>query len=155
MGCTAGILSRCQSDFARGLRYRCRLRICRRRISHAADDVGRHHRQGQSGDLRLRYSAGAARFACFERLWALGCHDRRSTYRTGLLAGDESYDGRQFRFAGVERSRRVGRHQLRPDMAFDDERHCVRSVDLPEHRRRHPLCAVRHRASRRGRLSAR
>ena len=43
----------------------------------------------------------------------------------------------------AERRGRTGRHQFRPHVAFDDERHRLRPCDLPQHRRGHPLRAVR------------
>ncbi len=61
MGPRAGLLSRRQPDAPRGLRLRGRIRVRRRRIPQTADDARRHHRQGQSRNLRLRHSAVAAR----------------------------------------------------------------------------------------------
>ena len=45
--------------------------------------------------------------------------------------------------------------EFRPHMALDDERRGVRRNDLPQHRRRRPIRAVRHRPHRRGGIPVR
>ena len=149
MGPRAGLLSRRQPDAPRGLRLRGRIRVRRRRIPQTADDARRHHRQGQSRNLRLRHSAVAARPLRIEELRPLGHGDRRPQDRAGLLPGDEPHHGRQLRFAGRQRRRRTGGHQFRPHVAFDDERPAIRPRDLPQYRRRHPLRALHDRPHRR------
>ena len=85
---------------------------------------------------------------------AKGHGDRRPQDRAGLLPGDEPHHGRQFGIAGAERRGRTHRHQFRPHVAFDDERHRLRPCDLPQHRRGHPLRAVRCGPCRRSGLPA-
>ena len=86
--------------------------------------------------------------------WGTVIDGRRRRDRPRLLPGDEPHHGRQFGIAGAERRGRTHRHQFRPHVAFDDERHRLRPCDLPQHRRGHPLRAVRCGPCRRSGLPA-
>ncbi len=124
------------------------VRIRRRRVSQAPDH-DRRHRQGQPRHLRLRHSAGAARHPRLEGVRTLGHADRRPHDGARLLPRHEPHHGRKLRIADPQRTGRAGRRELRPHMAFDDERRGLRRDDLPQHSRGYPLRAVRDRPHRR------
>ena len=134
---------------ARGLRTRGGVRIRRRRVSQAPDHDRRHHRQGQPRHLRLRHSEALRDIHASKEYgrWATRI-DGRTTVPVCFLATNHTTGGNS-RIADPQRTGRAGRRELRPHMAFDDERRGLRRDDLPQHSRGYPLRAVRDRPHRR------